>query len=68
MNSEVSFDIARCNAAPEAFMTVIRDGEQRLKTDRDPRKVAEEVLTAIPKTLFWAEIEGDRIAASKPPQ
>jgi ATPase subunit of ABC transporter with duplicated ATPase domains len=39
--------------------------EDMLKANQGPQDVAEEVLSATPKLLFWAEIEGDRIGGFK---
>jgi hypothetical protein len=65
MSSEEPFEIGRCAAEPIAFMAALREGEQRLKANQDPQDVAEAVLGATPKLLFWADIEGDRIGGFK---
>jgi ABC-type cobalamin/Fe3+-siderophores transport system ATPase subunit len=61
LGTEVPFSLERCNADAEGFMTALHNEKQRLRAGQDPCEVAEAVLTATPKTLFWAEIEGDRI-------
>lgn len=65
MSSEEPFEIGRCTAEPTAFMAALREGDQRLKANQDPQDVAEVVLAATPKLLFWADIEGDRIGGFK---
>lgn len=65
MSSEEPFEIGRCTADPAAFMAALREGDQRLKVSQSPQDVAEAVLGATPKLLFWAEIEGDRIGGFK---
>lgn len=65
MSNEEPFEIGRCTADPATFMAAVREGGQRLKASQDPQDVAEAVLGATPKVLFWAEIEGDRIGGFK---
>jgi energy-coupling factor transporter ATP-binding protein EcfA2 len=65
MSNDDPFQVARCRADPTSFMAALRTGEQRLKASHNPQDVAEAVLAATPKVLFWAKIEGDRIGGFK---
>jgi hypothetical protein len=61
LGTEVPFSLERCHSDAEGFMGALLTEKQRLRAGQDPCEVAEAVLGATPKTLFWAEIEGDRI-------
>jgi ABC-type cobalamin/Fe3+-siderophores transport system ATPase subunit/soluble cytochrome b562 len=61
LGTEVPFSVERCHSDAEGFMAALRNKEQKLRAGQDPCEVAEAVLGATPKALFWADIEGDRI-------